>query len=84
MNSRQRRSLAAIFADPVSPAIVWADLEVLLIAAGCKLSEGSGSRVKFSFGAETVSFHRPHPGKEAIRYQVRDARAFLEKIGVRP
>ena len=29
-------------------------------------------------------FHRPHPAKEAKRYQVRDAREFLEKIGVKP
>ena len=28
--------------------------------------------------------HRPHRAKEAKRYQVRDAREFLEKIGVKP
>jgi len=28
--------------------------------------------------------HRPHPAKEAKRYQLRDARDFLERIGVRP
>ncbi|WP_244506644.1 hypothetical protein [Phyllobacterium sp. YR620] len=30
------------------------------------------------------SFHRPHPTKEAKRYQVRAARAFLERIGIEP
>lgn len=31
-----------------------------------------------------ASFHRPHPEKEAKRYQVRDAREFLIQIGVKP
>jgi hypothetical protein len=30
------------------------------------------------------SFHRPHPEKEAKRYQVKDAREFLALIGVTP
>jgi len=33
---------------------------------------------------EIVTFHRPHPGKEAKWYQVRDARDFLERIKVTP
>ena len=33
---------------------------------------------------EVETFHRPHPAKEAKRYQVRAARAFLERIGVTP
>ncbi len=28
-----------------------------------------------------ITFHRPHPRKEAKPYQVRDARKFLEQIG---
>ena len=31
-----------------------------------------------------ASFHRPHPAKEAKRYQLRDARDFLVRIGVTP
>jgi HicA toxin of bacterial toxin-antitoxin, len=84
MNSRHRKTLEAVFAEPTMSNIAWADIEALLINVGCILTEGSGSRVKFSYGAETLSLHRPHPQKEAIRYQVRDARALLEKIGVKP
>jgi hypothetical protein len=29
-----------------------------------------------------TTFHRPHPGKDALRYQVRAARDFLKIIGV--
>jgi HicA toxin of bacterial toxin-antitoxin, len=46
--------------------------------------EGRGSRVRFVWGDEVESFHRPHPAKEAKRYQVRAARDFLERIGVIP
>ncbi len=84
MNSKQRKTLEAVFADPVSPAIPWADVESLLKAAGCALTEGAGSRVKFEKDGEVESFHRPHPAKEAKRYQVRMARAFLVRLEIQP
>lgn len=84
MNSKHRRVLNAIFTDPVSASIDWADIENLLIAVGCRTIEGNGSRVRFVFREEVESFHRPHPAKEAKRYQVRDARRFLVRIGVKP
>ena len=46
--------------------------------------EGPGSRVRFGKDGVIASFHRPHPAKEAKRYQVRDARAFLIKTGIKP
>lgn len=84
MNSKQRRTLDAVFADPASGTIEWAALEALLVAAGCSIREGSGSSVSFRFGDKVEHFHRPHPQKEAKRYQVRAARAFLIRIGVKP
>ncbi len=84
VNSRQTRTLKAVFTDPVSGTIAWADVESLLKAVGCEVVEGNGSRVRFVFQGVIASFHRPHPEKEAKRYQVRDARAFLITIGVRP
>ena len=84
MNSKQRKTLRAIFSNPVSGTIAWADLESLLVAAGAAVIEGQGSRVRFAKDQVVASFHRPHPAKEAKRYQVRDARAFLEQIGVKP
>ncbi len=44
--------------------------------------EGSGSRVTFILNDQRADFHRPHPGKEALRYRVRDVRTFLERAGV--
>ena len=84
LNSKQRKTLAAIFTDPVAGVIEWAAVESLLIAAGARLIEGRGSRVRFEKDGEVETFHRPHPTKEAKRYQIRAARAFLQKIGVTP
>ena len=84
MNSKHRKTLAAVFRDPVPGTIAWADIESLLVAAGCNVVEGSGSRVRFVVEGKIASFHRPHPEKEAKRYQVRDARQFLLDIGVKP
>ncbi len=84
MNSKHRKTLEAVFTDPVSGTIAWADVEGLLVAVGAEVVEGRGSRVRFVLGEEVATFHRPHPAKEAKRYQVRDARDFLERIGVTP
>lgn len=84
MNSKHRRTLQDIFVDPVSASVEWSDVEALFIAAGCRLVEGAGSRVRFQKNGLIASFHRPHPHKEAKRYQVRDARDFLIKLGVAP
>jgi hypothetical protein len=84
MNSKQRKTLTVIFTDPVTASLPWNDIEGLLKAVGCQVIEGKGSRVRFVKNGEVEIFHRPHPGREAKRYQVRAARAFLERIRVRP
>ena len=84
LNSKHRKTLAAVFTDPVSGTIEWAAIESLLLAAGARRIEGRGSRVRFEKDGEVATFHRPHPAKEAKRYQVGDARDFLERMGVTP
>ena len=84
MNGRHRKTLVAVFTDPASGTIEWTAIEGLLLPAGARLIEGRGSRVRFEKDGEVETFHRPHPAKEARRYQVLAARAFLERIGVTP
>ena len=84
MNNKHRKTLATVFTDPVSGTTDWAALEKLLVAAGARVIEGNGSRVRFEKDGEVEAFHRPHPAKEAKRYQVLAAREFLERIGVTP
>ena len=84
MKSKHQKTLEAIFAKPTTGTLEWLRVEALLIAVGCLVIEGRGSRVRFVKGAAVATFHRPHPVKEAKPYQVEDARAFLELIGVKP
>lgn len=84
MNSKQRRTLTAVFATPTSGAVEWLAIEQLLVSVGCVVVEGSGSRVRFERDGAVEAFHRPHPAKEAKRYQVRAARDFLIRLGVTP
>ena len=81
---RRKKGGGAFSAEPVSGTMEWAAIESLLVAVGCEVIEGSGSRVRFVFQDAVATFHRPHPAKEAKRYQVRDAREFLLRIGVKP
>jgi hypothetical protein len=63
---------------------VFADIEALVKALGGSVSEREGSRVKIELHGEQWRCHRPHPGKEAKRYQVEEARELLERAGVLP
>ena len=84
MKSKKPSTLESIFTDPLSGTIAWAAIENLLVAVGCETIESIGSRVRFHKEGVIASFFRPHPAKETKRYQVRDAREFLTKLGVQP
>ena len=84
MNSKHRKTLAAIYAKPTLGAIPFKDVEALLLAVGCILTEGAGSRVRFDKDGLAFLCHRPHPGKEAKRYQIEQAREFLQQLEVMP
>ena len=84
MSSRHRKTLAAIFARPTSASVVFADIEALIRALGGTVEEREGSRVRIELKGEQWRCHRPHPGKEARRYQVEEARELLERVGAQP
>jgi hypothetical protein len=84
MNVKARKTLAALFASPVSRSIAFRDLSSLLMALGFTIRQGEGSRMDFIYGNVTLHLHEPHPGKEIKPYQVKAVRAFLLNIGVKP
>lgn len=84
MNNRHRKTLEAIFSNPVNGNLEWHRIEALFLTLGAELYEGSGSRASFSLNGEKLDVHRPHPGKEALKYRVKDARNFLIHAGVKP
>ena len=84
MNNKHRETLDALSADPVNGNLDWLRIEALLRAMGCRVIEGPGSEVTFEHAGRRANFHRPHPGKEALRYRIKAVREFIEKIGVEP
>ena len=81
MNGKQRKTLAAIFAEPIRANIRWDDVEGLFRALGAALTQGSGSRVRVVLNGRRSTFHEPHPEKEIGRKTVADVREFLEDAG---
>jgi HicA toxin of bacterial toxin-antitoxin, len=80
MNSKNRKTLDLVSFKPTLANIDFSALEKLLIASGAEKIEGSGSRVAFIMpNGSKWEAHRPHPNKEAKRYQVESLREFLEK-----
>lgn len=84
MNKTHRKTLSDIFLQPVPATLEWRRIESLLVSLGAEIIEGNGSRVRFVLNDIIATFHRPHPGKEAKPYQVRDTKTFLENAGVKP
>jgi len=84
MNSKQRKTLTAIFADPVRSDIKWNDIESLFAAFGGNVEEARGSRVCVEINGVVAHFHRPHPQPDTDKGAVKSVRRFLENAGVKP
>ena len=84
LNKKHQRTLEAIFSTQTPATLQWRRIEALFMALGAIKEEGRGSSVTFKLQGELVTFHRPHPRKEARQYQVRRSRIFLEKVGITP
>ena len=82
VNAKQGKTLQAIFTKPTLSNIAWKDIENLMLALGAKIKEGKGSAGVFILEQKIFPFHRPHPQKEAKRYQVEDLRKFLTELQV--
>ena len=84
MNVKQRRTLTALFVIPTRAKVRFADIAALIVSLGGEVREGAGSRVAFELKGKRVYLHRPHPGREAKRYQVEEVREFLRSLEIQP
>jgi hypothetical protein len=84
VNKRHRKTLEAIFEDPIRANIVWRDIEALFVALGAEVTEGSGSRIRVALHDVRAVFHRPHPSPEINKGAVKSVRRFLQEAGVTP
>jgi hypothetical protein len=84
VNKRHRKTLEAIFEDPIRANIAWRDIEALFMALGAEVTEGSGSRIRVALHDVRAVFHRPHPSPEINKGAVKSVRRFLQEAGVTP
>ena len=84
LSSKHRRTLRAIFEDPVRSNVKRADIEKLLRALGAELTEGRGSRVRIYLNGVRAVFHRPHPEPDTDKGALKSMRRFLSEAGVEP
>lgn len=84
MNSKQHKTLENIFSKPTKGNIEFKAIESLLVSLGAETIEGNGSRVAYIINGLKWEAHRPHPEKEAKRYQIESVRNFLMKLEVTP
>jgi HicA toxin of bacterial toxin-antitoxin, len=84
MTEKHRKTLKAIFADPVRANIAWKDVEAMLKGLGAEVTEGRGSRVRVALGGVRAVFHQPHPGRQIGKGMVRSLREFLGNAGIGP
>ena len=84
MNATHRRTVKALFAVATRSNVRFSDMAALIVALGGEVREGAGSRVAFELKGRRVYLHRPHPGREAKRYQVEEVREFLRSLEIRP
>ena len=82
MKSKHKRTLAAIYTAPTPASIPFAGILALFTALGAEIEEKEGSRIKVTLNGITWRAHRPHPGKDAKKYQVEEAKEFLNLAGV--
>ena len=82
MNKKQRKTLEAIFKQPVPSDVPWNDIEKLCHALGAEITEGNGSRVRIALNGIRAVFHRPHPQNITDRGALISVRRFLQNAGV--
>ena len=81
---KHQKTVALIFARPVSGNIRWKDIEALLVDLGGEITEREGSRVLVRLFNERRVFHRPHPEPTTDKGAVESIRKWLEENGVKP
>lgn len=84
MKRKSSKTLALIFARPVSGSIKWRDIESLLLDLGAAVSEREGSRIGVILFGEVRVFHRPHPSPDTDKGAVESIRKWLENNEVKP
>lgn len=82
VNSKQTKTLRAIFTDPIPADIAWRDVVSLFEALGATVSQGKGSRIRVVLYDQRAVFHEPHPERVTDKGAVKSVREFLLNAGI--
>ena len=84
LSGAHAKTYRQVLTDPVNGNIPWRKIEAMLEALGARIIEGRGSRITVLLLGVRRDFHRPHPGREALRYRVRGVRDLLAETEIEP
>lgn len=82
MKTKHHNILQAIFTQPTRKNILWTDVEKLIKVLGGDIVNKAGSVVTFRLNGNIITFHRPHPQKEAKIYMIQKLRKYLIKCDI--
>jgi hypothetical protein len=83
LNSKNQKTLKAIFERPARSDIPWSDIERLFEGLGGIVdSKRAGSRIGVSLRGVRAIFHEPHPSPATDKGAVASVRKFLLRCGI--
>lgn len=85
LSSKHRKTLLEIWKVPPIANLRWNRVEALIRAAGGRIEQGSGSRVRFVIDGRVGRFHTPHKnGVNTDKGAVSSLKKYLTDCGITP
>jgi hypothetical protein len=82
MNNKHRKTLRAVFTDPIPADIPWANIISLFEALDASVTQGRGSRIRVLLNEQRAVFHEPHPERVTDKGAIKSVREFLLNAGI--
>lgn len=82
MNTKQERTLRAIYETPTRADIEFSDIISLFKALGGTIQERAGSRLAVVLGERKLLLHKPHPNRIVGKKTVENIRLRLMELGI--
>lgn len=85
LSSKHRKTLFDIWKVPPLANLKWTRVEALIKAAGGKIEQGNGSRVRFVIDGRVGRFHTPHKnGVNTDKGAVSSLKKYLTDCDITP
>ena len=85
LSNKHRKTLLDIWKVPPLANLKWTRVEALIQAAGGRIEQGSGSRVRFIIDGRVGRFHKPHRnGVNTDKGAVSSLKKYLSDCDITP